>query len=855
MSSALNNFTTFNAPSLNGLVDINSDNVTTTTLSSNDMTTTTLNVNGRDISTIISNVDANTQKLTGITYTATPTPTTKSVNDIDETGTIYIRDPSNPTLVYLRIAYEPSLYGFSFTDETPGRIMNFRVKNANGVGYKLFYFASSQLYANMLAYIDNWLTVSYNNMFIMGDANNAGVWNGASQKYVPNTADTSGLIFYNKGLNNNAVYYTNFTHNDPFNVQLYTFRMNYNNIWSKVNHTFEKSLIGQDATFATTLNVNGTSTLKAINGTSLYITGTSTFNNTVIADSLSIYNATNLNGNLNAISTSNFIGTATFNGQAIFNNSINAGYGSFTTLLLSSGLTCGSINCAGDILAYGSLTINGGFPNTLTGSLIVNNTISTSDTFTQTGITASTNRIIQPRIALDITTYPNILKYTQIRYNSGSATDKPALQCIDDTGGRSLNFCPNVGSGSYGPLMQTNDRLIIAVNGDGSASALDLSTYGPSGKHGIRIYHTSATDYTTQLNANTYNFSINSINGISANVGTNTLNINSTNTTISGPVTFSNNVTANGSTALNGAVLLGTTTLLNNNILQYGSSIINQDMSGTFSGTNQLKLTNIFQYTSASGSATPILLLRDDYNLNSLMFLPNSGPSSFNPLSSTNSQSIISRGDVTDNASFVLSTWSTLKNGIKISASSSTNAQVELYAGNSSSIILNNATGITLNNTASITYTDSTVQTTAYTTAKDTKLNAIGSTTVATLSASTTLTTGAFFNCGSLSLSAGTYILTLNCCMSVITGATTVSQLLMSPSTSSTALSSNTNLCVSNGGAISYGVGAQWVLATSAIVSPTTTTIYYMLCQAGFGTANRLQFANGNSSFKAVRIA
>ena len=81
--------------------------------------------------------------------------------------------------------------------------MNFKVKNANGIGYKLFYFSSSQLYANMLTYVDNWLAVSFNNQIVLGDANSAGAWLGSSTKYIPNNATTSGLVFYNKGLNNN----------------------------------------------------------------------------------------------------------------------------------------------------------------------------------------------------------------------------------------------------------------------------------------------------------------------------------------------------------------------------------------------------------------------------------------------------------------------------------------------------------------------------------------------------------------------------------------------------------------------------------------------------------------------------
>ena len=181
--------------------------------------------------------------------------------------------------------------------------------------------------------------------------------------------------------------------------------------------------------------------------------------------------------------------------------------------------------------------------------------------------------------------------------------------------------------------------------------------------------------------------------------------MNSTNTTISGPVVCSNALTVSGSTQLNGGVLLSTTTLLNNNILQYGSSIINQDMTGVYSGTNNLKLTNIFQNTSASGSGNPTLLLRDSFNTNSLMFLANSASSSWNSLSTTNSQSIISRGSAQDSASFVLSTWGTLKNGIKMSTTGSANAQTELWAGNSSSIVLNNATGVSLTNVSSVGFT------------------------------------------------------------------------------------------------------------------------------------------------------
>ena len=84
---------------MNGLINIYEDNIET----NNSIVNNTLIVDGKDISTISTQVETNKTNLTGITYIATPTPTTKFINNIDETGTIYIRDPSNPTIIYMRI--------------------------------------------------------------------------------------------------------------------------------------------------------------------------------------------------------------------------------------------------------------------------------------------------------------------------------------------------------------------------------------------------------------------------------------------------------------------------------------------------------------------------------------------------------------------------------------------------------------------------------------------------------------------------------------------------------------------------------------------------------------------------------
>jgi hypothetical protein len=219
--------------------------------------------------------------------------TTTQSSSVDLYGTFYIRDPSDPTQVYMRINYEPSLYGFCFTDESGGgRIMNFRVKNPSG-GYKLFYFSSSQLYAGMLTYVDNWLAVSYNNLIVLGDANSAGAWLGCSQSFIPNNAVTSGHVTYVKGLQNNNTYYSNWVHVNTSNVDVPTFRINYANIWSKVQHTMESNLIlsssgvtFNDATIQTTAFTSAKNTkLVAIGGVQ-----TATLNATNQLTTNTIYN-------------------------------------------------------------------------------------------------------------------------------------------------------------------------------------------------------------------------------------------------------------------------------------------------------------------------------------------------------------------------------------------------------------------------------------------------------------------------------------------------------------------------------------------------------------------------------------
>ena len=138
-----------------------------------------------------------------------------------------------------------------------------------------------------------------------------------------------------------------------------------------------------------------------------------------------------------------------------------------------------------------------------------------------------------------------------------------------------------------------------------------------------------------------------------------------------------------------------------------------------------------------------------------------------------------------------------------------------------------------------IEFPDLSIQNTAYTNARNDKLTAIGTITTATLGANFTLTSSSFYSPGSISLVAGTYIITVNACVAVISGTTTVGQILAGYSTSSTSLSQNINLAINNCGNITFNIGNQWTLNSSNIISHTSTTTYYLQIQCTFGTASR----------------
>jgi len=193
-------------PSLNGLVDINADSVNSTTIESEEINsknvdTQTLYVDGLNLG---EQVNINAQKLTAITYTATPTPTTDVSSNLNITGKLQIKDTSNPT-TSMSVYYDPAYAGFRFLNNSLQGYMYFTVLDPYG-NMKNFQFNHSQVYSNIKFYQDNIMNQGFGQAFWQGDANSN---LGANFVFVPSTNAWDGWQFINKGIPT-LLFYTNF---------------------------------------------------------------------------------------------------------------------------------------------------------------------------------------------------------------------------------------------------------------------------------------------------------------------------------------------------------------------------------------------------------------------------------------------------------------------------------------------------------------------------------------------------------------------------------------------------------------------------------------------------------------------
>jgi hypothetical protein len=853
------NQTNFNMASLNGLVDINADTVSSTIIDTDEINTTILFINDVDVG---AQIEENAHKLTAIDYTDTPTPTTTissslvveeladfeanvnilgttNLKNTNITGDTYLIDDAD-TSKQLKIHWFGAGNGYWFESMNNGAYIYFVVKSVSG-NVRAFQFNYNQLYSSIPFFCDNTFSLSNQPLYFGTDACNI--------VFVADGGPSNGWRFTN-ALNN---FYTNWFSRDTGGNYINTFRLHHSKISSLIDHEFIGNLLVNSTTvtptqisYLNTLSSNAQTQLNTLNATKLSLTGGTISGNLTVTGTVYNYDFTYLYKDLifshsavklilTSPSTSlsqtelSYISGATSNIQTQLNGKLS---NSADIVVLSSRARCDLVSTTN----YRGIAILSASTASQFNPLVSLDDCVVTTRFLNLGnlvLTASSALSLGIKISSTSSTTGSVstsVGNNRITVNQIDTTIASILNLIDNSNSKGFIFQPFSSLDQTNNFVASGEVLISTQTVDNSS--LILTTNNSALSYGIRIFSGSSTSAT-----------------ITTQVASNNVIVNQSSVTVNGPLNISSASTFfNTITSAFNIVMSGVTSTANKivqNIISSG------DVSGQ---PNVFKYSTIaYNSNSASGISQILLSLVDNFNNNALWFFPNISAGGYNNLCSSGARAIVA-GGVINNNSLILTTWSTRTNGIKISSTSSTHAQTEIRAGDSTSIVLNNISGITQSNTASISFTDATSQTTAFTSAKNTKLNNIGTISTSTLIADTLLTSGVILNCGSISLSAGTYTLSLNCGFSIVTSSTTLTYMIMSYSTSPTALTTNSNLNINNS-FNTWTVGMQQVLPNQAIVSPTVTTTYYMLLQVSFGTANTVQFLNGLSSFQAIRIA
>jgi hypothetical protein len=333
-------YNNFNQPNLNGLVDINSDNITTNSISTGEII-----INGENI---VDDVLDNKRKLTKIDY-----DDLEDVTEIDSdlllTGSILLDDViiTKEELKYLddarsniqdqidaeaddisslttrvttnendistleqkttKIAYnsisdtttassnftvsnelnvtsqltlkdDPAFAGFTFLLNNNGKYLYFRVKDMAG-NIRTFQIHHSQIFTNLPMYLDGNVTVNTGKILFVGD-------NSIALRFIANPDVNAGMKYENR-INN---YYTNFTQRNSSGTEATVLRLHNSKIDSLIRHDFTG-----ETNFNNTMNVSGILNLT----NTVNISGVTNFNNIVnLNDDLFQYETTFLYKNL-----------------------------------------------------------------------------------------------------------------------------------------------------------------------------------------------------------------------------------------------------------------------------------------------------------------------------------------------------------------------------------------------------------------------------------------------------------------------------------------------------------------------------------------------------------------------------
>jgi hypothetical protein len=796
-------YNNFNQPNLNGLVDINSDNITTNSISTGEII-----INGENI---VDDVLDNKRKLTKIDY-----DDVEDVTEIDSdlllTGSILLDDViiTKEELKYLddarsniqdqldaeaddissltsrvitnendisslqqkttKIAYnsisdttttdsnltvsnefnvtseltlkdDPAFAGFTFLLNTNGKYLYFRVKDMAG-NLRTFQIQHSQVYTNIPMYFDGNVSINPSRILFIGDGSSA-------IRYLVNPDVNAGMRYENR-INN---YYTNFLQRNATGTDITTLRLHHTKIDSLIRHDFA----GQ-TNFNNTVNVNGVTN----------------FNNMInMNDNLYQYQTTFLYKNL-VFTTSN-VKLLVLGGLEITQQELS----------YLSGLT-DDIQFQFDTLKNKTNKIS---YDAITDTTIINSKVQIQNILHTPG----TNYEIE-----------NTTSTGSIRFKLKDVNDIVRTIQIDQftniSGVNDLN-CSKVIMG--GTTLRENGSVV-----SGSITFNGQSTYNSNARFN------------------------NGINLVGGSMGQELA---------SGIIQFS--FLSSGRNIFKGSDYFGrlsmtSTDAAENRITQ---TIISGDL--TTPNANLLKNTQIRQTTGGVNTNMPILDLFETSTNKKFHILMNSFSGSYNAINEPGSISNVCIGPTQNNAILTYTVWAQQRSGFKFKVNS-TNYRTELWGGNSQSIILDNNTGTSMTNVSSIGFTGGkTVDGNfgnIYTASLLTSVSMSDNT-------ETTLSDG-------LVLPAGTYNISWNITFIIQTSGTNVAFSYGCYSTSTTVFTNNTIL-TSDYKSYSIPVGNFFSLTGQDYVHfNSSTTIYLRGLVAHNKGANHVIFNNSFSHLKAIKI-
>ncbi len=412
-----------------------------------------------------------------------------------------------------------------------------------------------------------------------------------------------------------------------------------------------------------------------------------------------------------------------------------------------------------------------------------------------------------------------------------------------------LIISPKTTASQSNSFVSLNDCLISTQTNN--INSLVLTTANTALSYGIKIQSTSS-----------------SASSITSQVGTNNIVINQTNINTSGNWTFANSATFSGGISVPNASIgqtlggvitqlsalstgtntLKATTFYDNINFSAGASnnkISQTTVSGDITGNNNVFKYSVMRYNSnsATGSANPVLTLNDTFNTSrSITFLPNASVSAFNSIVTVNDSAIFGAGSL-NNTNLCLSVWSNVKNGIRISTTSSTSAKVSIDSG-TNNLTVDNSTGVRMTGVQSIGFSGG----------KTIDSNYGNIYTGTMLGANVVLVNGVdSIISNALALSAGTYTIFWNCIYEVINANTNIYAFGSCYSSSAGAFSDNT--AISRGNFCNLIImGQPFGSNGSTCVSFSSATNIYLRAYCVFGTANNVIVTVANCSLRAIKL-